>query len=217
MRYIGSSGATVVELALCVFLAACGRSEKVGWADGRPPEGGDGAAGAEATAEAQQPDAEDAEARVRSYEQLTRTLAPVREQAMRDPEIAAEWERISGDVDQWVLAGSDFHRKLVERREYIESLIGEGVEPPDSLTAEQRAELARHYWNIQAEFTRARNYELLRPRFLPRFKEFRKALFGKMREIAPSRSAEITRMEELEEQLVTARPESPVGGLEPRR
>lgn len=164
-------------------------------------------------AEAQQ-QAEQTEADVvaQEYQRLSRALGPLQMEAMAAPELRAQWNALVADADARVLARSSFHRGLMDRRAEIERLM----EQPDTLTAEQRAELARHYGNIQREMGRVRNEELREPEFYDRFVAFQAALFDRMRELRPEQIYQIDRLQELELQLfVPAESELPVPGMQP--
>jgi hypothetical protein len=153
----------------------------------------------------------------RSYQALLRSLEPIQRQAMKDPELAATWEQLANDVEARVASNSGFHAGLLQRREEIEALIGPGADVPDTLTEEQKAELVRHHRNIQTEMARAQSIEIKSPEFFPRLREFRAALFDKMREIAPGRAGDIDRLEVLEEELLQEEPTSPVPNMQPAR
>lgn len=157
------------------------------------------------------------QARDRTYQTLLRSLEPIQRKAMNDPELAALWEQLANDVQARVTSNSEFHRGLLQRREEIEALIGPGAEVPDTLTEEQKAELVRHHGNIQTEMVRAQSIEIKSPEFFPRLREFRAALFDKMREIAPGRVEEIDRLEELEEELLQEEPTNPVPNMQRAR
>jgi len=192
----------------CAGLLGCGRSEEVGWANREAPDSSERAARQAEAVEELKESPMGRELSAQAYKQLAESLEPIRQQAMQDSQVAAVWQDLAADVEAKIVSESDFHRQLLKRREEIESLIGPGVEPPDSLTEAQQAELARHHWNIQVEMSRSRNLELRQPEFFARLQEFRRILFEKMREIAPERAAQIDRMQELEEEIVEPAPET---------
>jgi hypothetical protein len=149
----------------------------------------------------------------REYQELSRALGQLQMSAMADSGLRQRWNALVADIDARIATGSAFHRGLLERRAEIERLL----EQPDTLTPTQQAELARHYQNTMMEMARVRNEELSKPEFYGRFKAFQTALYEKMRQLDPMRSAQIDRLEELEGELLVPATGSPVPGMQPVR
>jgi len=206
--------AALVLGAVSASAAACGRSENVGWAGRDIPDSvaAHGAA-VESLIEARTAEAE-VDAVAQEYQQLSRSLQQVQMQALADPEFGRRWNELLSDVDAAILARSAFHRGLRDRRVEIERLM----QRPDTLSAERQEQLAQNYRNIQLETARVRNEELRKSAFADRYLEFQRALFDKMRQLAPSRIADIDRLLEIEEQaFVPLEPNPPVPGMQPIR
>jgi hypothetical protein len=196
------------------YMAACGQSENIGWAEREIPDSvaAHGAA-VESLIEQRAAQAE-VNALQQEYQQLSSSLQQVQMQALADPEFSRQWNALVGDVDAAILARSAFHRGLQDRRVEIERLM----QQPDTLTEERQGELAQNYRNIQLEMARIRNEEFRKPAFADRFLEFQRALFDRMRELAPERATEIERLLEIEEQaFVPIDTTPPVPGMQPVR
>ncbi len=204
----------MVPLLAWASVLACGRSESVGWAARDLPDAAverGQTRQAEAQQQAQQVETNAAQ---QEYQQLSRALVRLQMEAMADSALSRRWNALVADVDSRVVATSAFHRGLIERRAEIERLL----EHSDTLTADQQAELARHYQNVQMEMARVRNEELRKPEFFGRLAGFQAALFDKMRELSPSQVELIDRLEEIEtKQLVPAESGPPVPGMQPVR
>jgi hypothetical protein len=155
----------------------------------------------------------EAEAATLEYQRLSRALTQLQMEAMTDPELSERWNDLVADVDSRIAAASTFHRGLLERRAEIERMM----EQDETLTADQRAELARNYQNTMIEMARVRNEELRKPEFYGRFAAFQAALFDRMRQIEPGRRAQIDRLAELEAKLLVPESGSPVPGMQPVR
>lgn len=157
------------------------------------------------------------------YQSLARSLAPVQMEAMADSELAARFAELNRDVETRIAQNSRFHRGILERRAEIERIV-EAYQRgtlEQELSDSQMAELARNYRNIQTEMARVRNLEFQSPEFADRAEQFQRALFDRMREIAPGKTAELDRMLELEARLMAAAESTttPVPGMQaaPRR
>ena len=212
--YSKISVAALVLGVVWASAAACGRSENIGWAGREIPDSvaAHGAA-VESLTETRAAQVEVDQA-AQEYQRLSRSLQQVQIQALADPELSRQWNDLVAEVDAAILARSAFHRGLQDRRVEIERLM----QQPDTLTAERQAELGGHYRNIQLEMARVRNEEFRKPAFADRFLEFQRALFATMRELAPDRAAEISRLLEIEEQaFVPIDTTPPVPGMQPIR
>ncbi len=202
-----------LAVALAAVTLSCGRSENVGWAEREMPD----SAGrrAEASQSGAGESQTDVEAIKREYDQLLRSLRQIQMRAMADSQLSALWTNMVREVDAFILANSAFHRQILERRNEIESLVAESQRPGgENLSQEQLAELGRYYQNIQIEMARVRSQEFQRPEFVGGYLEFQAALFARMRQLEPNRTAEIDRMEELEMQLFQSQaPPGPVPGM----
>lgn len=212
--YSRISASALVLGTVWTSVAACGRSENIGWAGRDIPDSvaAHGAA-VESLIEARAAQT-DADAVVQEYQRLSSSLRQVQMEALADSEFSQRWNALVDEADAAILARSAFHRGLQDRRLEIERLM----QQPDTLSAERQGELAQNYRNIQLEMARIRNEEFRKPAFADRFLEFQRALFAKMRQLAPDRAAEINRLLEIEEQaFVPLEPNPPVPGMQPIR
>jgi hypothetical protein len=200
-------------LASLVSSLSCGRSERIGWGDREKP---DSVTPPQETSAMAQPAAapSSAEPVMEEYGRLVNALAEVQFAAMGDEAVAAQWNDLNNEVEALILARSEFHRGLVERRDEIERLIAEDERSSVTMSPQRRAELARHYRNIQVEMARVRNEEFRKPEYAPRLRAFQTTLFDRMRELAPDRVAEIDRMEYLETTTIL-QPEPALEGAGP--
>jgi hypothetical protein len=211
--YVRRTGVKTLAVTLAAVTLSCGRSENVGWAEREMPDS------AGRRAEASQSDAGESQTGVeaiqREYDQLSRSLKEIQMRAMVDSQLSALWTDLVREVDAFILAKSTFHRQLIERRNEIKLLVAQSQRPGgESLSQGQLAELGRHYQNIQIEMARVRSQEFQRPEFVGGYLEFQAALFARMRQLEPNRTAEIDRMEELEMQLFQSQdPPGPVPGM----
>lgn len=212
MRITAATGARLVAASLIV-LAACGRSENVGWADRDMPEGAAAESRAATSAEtAEQPAAGSPEALQREYQALARALSPLQRAAMADSAVVARWEVLNADLEARLKEQSDFHRGLFERRDELEALLAAAGEGEEALSAEEQAELSGYYRNVQTELARARTAQLREPEFAGRFSVFRAFLFDKMREMDPAKTDQLNRFEQLDELLFNALVTAPPAG-----
>ncbi len=199
-------------VAVVALAAACGRSDEVGWAGREMPDSmRSQAASSEQVATSSAAGSD--EGVLGEYRALARSLAPVQGEAMQSEDLATLWAQLAADVDAEIVMKSKFHQRLVERKSEIEALVEEAERSGEPMPDEQRAELARHYRNIQVEFARKRNEELRKPPYVDRLKRFQAAVFERMRELAPDRVAEINRLEELEGRLFIPDTAAPVPGM----
>ncbi len=212
--YSRISASALVLGTVWTSVAACGRSENIGWAGRDIPDSvaAHGAA-VESLIEARAAQT-DAGAVVQEYQRLSSSLRQVQMEALADSEFSQRWNALVDEADAAILARSAFHRGLQDRRLEIERLM----QQPDTLSAERQGELAQNYRNIQLEMARIRNEEFRKPAFADRFLEFQRALFARMRQLAPDRAAEINRLLEIEEQaFVPLDTTPPVPGMQPIR
>ncbi len=212
--YSRISASALVLGTVWTSVAACGRSENIGWAGRDIPDSvaAHGAA-VESLIEARAAQT-DADAVVQEYQRLSSSLRQVQMEALADSEFSQRWNALVDEADAAILARSAFHRGLQDRRLEIERLM----QQPDTLSAERQGELAQNYRNIQLEMARIRNEEFRKPAFADRFLEFQRALFARMRQLAPDRAAEINRLLEIEEQaFVPLDTTPPVPGMQPIR
>lgn len=212
--YSRISASALVLGTVWTSVAACGRSENIGWAGRDIPDSvaAHGAA-VESLIEARTAQA-DADAMVEEYQRLSSSLRQVQMEALADSEFSQRWNALVDEADAAILARSAFHRGLQDRRLEIERLM----QQPDTLSAERQGELAQNYRNIQLEMARIRNEEFRKPAYADRFLEFQRALFARMRQLAPDRAAEINRLLEIEEQaFVPLDTTPPVPGMQPIR
>ena len=186
-------------------LLACERSESVGWADREgpgsvaPPRTG---AASSSPSPSEQAAPGSPSAIVLEYQQLAMALDTLRQRAMADEVLAAEWSRLQADVEARIAEGSAFHRELIARRAEIEARWAEAQETGVPIPREELQQLIEHYSNIRAEFSRARNQLLEEdPELAARLIALQRRMFDKMRELEPARAAEIDRVEELENLL----------------
>jgi len=186
-------------------LLACERSESVGWADREgpgsvaPPRTG---AASSSPSPSEQAAPGSPSAIVLEYQQLAMALDTLRQRAMADEVLAAEWSRLQADVEARIAEGSAFHRELIARRAEIEARWVEAQETGVPIPREELQQLIEHYSNIRAEFSRARNQLLEEdPELAARLIALQRRMFDKMRELEPARAAEIDRVEELENLL----------------
>jgi hypothetical protein len=193
-------------------LLACERSESVGWADREgpgsvaPPRTG---AASSSPSPSEQAAPGSPSAIVLEYQQLAMALDTLRQRAMADEVLAAEWRRLQADLEARIAEGSAFHRELIARRAEIEARWAEAQETGVPIPREELQQLIQHYSNIRAEFSRARNQLLEEdPELAARLIALQRRTFDKMRELEPARAAEIDRVEELENLLF--RPQSPL-------
>ena len=191
--------ATLAVLAIAV--AACGRSEQIGWADREMPDSVAVRATAEPAAGQSQPTTGSGSALMDEYERLARSLAQVRARAMQNPDLSAEWSVLNDAVEERLLGVSSVYRQLANRRAALEKEIDEAMESGQDLDADKRAELSQFYRNVQYDLTRMRSMELQKPEYSDRLQAFQERVYAKMRELLPGRIIEINRMEELESQL----------------
>lgn len=213
-RYSKIVVSTVCLAVVWASATACGRSEDIGWSGRDIPDSV--AAHGVAVESLMQERAAQAEVNAlqQEYQQLSRSLQRVQMEALADPEFSDGWNNLVADVDAAILARSAFHRGLQDRRIEIERLM----QQPDTLSEERQAELAQNYRNIQLEMARIRNEEFRKPAFAERFLAFQRALFARMRELAPERGAEINRLLEIEElAFVPQDTTPPVPGMQPIR
>jgi hypothetical protein len=193
---------------------ACGQSEDIGWANREMPDSVTARAAATDSLVQQQATQAAADAVAEEYRQLSASLQQVLMQALSEPDLESGWNAIVAEADAAILSRSAFHRGLQARRQDIERLM----QQPDTLSAERQAELMRNYRNIQLEMARVRNEEFRKPEFADRFIRFQRALFARMKELAPERSADIDRLLEIEEQtFVPLDTTTPVPGMQPVR
>lgn len=213
MRKMMWSAIGLATTALSVA-SACGRSENIGWSDREKPDSivARGRASQQRAADLTAQREENAV--TQEHRQLAQSLSRLQMQAISDALLNAEWNRLIADIDSTVLGKSGFHRGLIDRKDEIERLLQESA---DTLTDQQRNELRRHYGNIQMEMGRVRNQEMRSPEFAERFLAFHQALFDKMRELAPSRTAEIDRLEQLELQSFAPDTMAAIPGMQPIR
>lgn len=204
----------LVFVASLAALASCERSQDVGWAERERPDSS-AARPAEATSPTPVP-SEQAQpgsptAILQEYQWLVMALDTLRQRAMEDEVLAAEWRGLRAAVEARIAEGSEFHRKLIARRAEIEARLAESQETGEPIAQQELQELARNYSNIQAEFNRARNRLLEEdPGLSARARALQGRTFDKMRELAPGRAAEIDRVRELED-LIFYPPESLAG------
>lgn len=197
--------APVKSAFAAVLVAAalsCGRSENVGWTGRDMPD----SVAARATAQPSPAGTLQSEGSPlrEEYQQLVRELGPVHMKAMADSELTARWRELAGEIDRQILANSEFHRRLMQRRREIEGIVRQAQSSGQELPAEQRAELGRHYRNIELEMARVRNQMLRTPDYAERYLVLQGMLFDKMRALAPDQTSQIDRMEELETELFRA-------------
>lgn len=192
----------LVFVASFAALASCERSQDVGWADRERPDRLP-ARRTEATSPAPVPSEQagpgSPTAILQEYQQLAMALDTLRQRAMEDEVLAAEWRQLQAGVQAQIAEGSEFHRGLIVRRAQIETRLAEARETGVPIPQQELQELARHYSNIEAEFARARN-ELLEqdPGLAARLRALQRRTFRKMRELEPARAAQIDRVQELE-------------------
>jgi hypothetical protein len=138
-------------------------------------------------------------------------LDTLRQRAMEDEVLGAEWSGLQADVEARIAEGSAFHRGLIARQAQIEARWAEAQETGVPIPREELQELVQHYSNIQAEFNRARNQLLEQdPELAARLKALQRRTFRRMRELEPARAADIDRVQELED-LLFYPPESLAG------
>lgn len=198
---IGAGTPAWVVFGLFILVAACGRSENVGWADREMPEGA-GAAAPAATATATQPSEVDSlEQWRREYQALAQQLNPLQRAAMADTAIAARWAALNADLEIRLRETSDFYKALLERRDDIEARLAMAGQEGGALSMEEQAELGRFYRNVQTELARARTTQVRGPEFADRFATFRASLFEKMRAMEPGKIEQLNRFEMLDQLL----------------
>ncbi len=171
-------------------VAACSRSEEVGWSSREQP---DSVAPASLPAQSGRYVTLEEE-----YEALSSGLAAVMQAAMAGEDLQARYQNLIADVDDWVAEQSYFYRGLISRREEIEVRFAEAEETGQQIPDEERSQLLYNYQNIQYDMGRVRDWELQAGEFSDPFWHFKLALFARMRELAPTRTAEIDRLQELE-------------------
>jgi DNA anti-recombination protein RmuC len=194
--------------------AACGRSENIGWAGRDIPDSVAAFAAAVESLRDERAAQAEVSALTQEYQQLSGSLQQVQMQALSEPEFSRQWNDLVNEADAAILARSAFHRGLQDRRLEIERIM----QQPDTLSEERQGELAQNYRNIQLEMARIRNEEFRKPAIANRFLEFQRALFARMRELAPERRADIDRLLEIEEQaFVPIDTTPPVPGMQPVR
>ncbi len=198
---IGAGTPVWVVSGLFIMVAACGRSENVGWADREMPEGAGEAAQAAAATAAQPAEVDSLEQLRREYQSLAQQLNPLQRAAMADSTIAARWEALNADLETRLRETSDFYKALLERRDEIEARLAAAEQGGGALSMEEQAELSRFYRNVQTELARARTTQVRDPEFAGRFAAFRAALFEKMRAMEPGKIEQLNRFERLDQLL----------------
>jgi hypothetical protein len=132
------------------------------------------------------------------YEALNNDLSAVMQAAMASEDMQARYQDLIADVDDWIAEQSYFYRGLISRREEIEARFAEAEETGEQIAEAERGQLLFNYQNIQYDLGRAREWELVAGEFTERFWAFKMVLFDRMRELAPTRSGDIDRLQELE-------------------
>ncbi len=213
-RYSKIAVVALIPGVVWTFAAACGRSENIGWSGREMPDSvAAHAAAVESLMEEQAARAEVIRMQ-QEYAQLSGSLQELQKQVLSEPEFNRQWNALVDAADAAILARSAFHRGLQDRRLEIERLM----QQTDTLSDERQAELAQNYRNIQLEMARIRNEEMRKPAFADRYLDFQRALFARMRELAPDRARDIDRLLEIEEEaFVPLDTTPPVPGMQPIR
>lgn len=213
-RYSKIAVMALVPASVWTLAAACGRSENIGWSGRELPDSvAAHAAAVESLMEERAAQAEVSRVQ-QEYQELSRSLQQVQMQVLSEQEFNRQWNALVDAADAAILARSAFHRGLQDRRLEIERLM----QQPDTLSEERQGELAQNYRNIQLEMARIRNEEFKKPAFADRFLGFQRAMFARMRELAPDRARDIDRLLEIEEQaFVPLDTTPPVPGMQPVR
>lgn len=200
------SARPLLLLMVLLLSLGCGQSENIGWADRERPDPGDATGSATGSEDAAQPPATplDQGGHVRKeaeYRELANALEPLRQLALAEPDIAMLSNELNSALEAEVSSGSAQLRALIERRRGIERRLREAQEAGRPIPAEEQQVLAVQYRNIQAQLGPAFSELLRRPEYAERLGRLQAALFAKMRELGPQRSAEIDRMQALGAEL----------------
>ena len=232
MKYVGLRACRLGAIVLSLGVISCGRSDQIGWTAGErggqttdtanvagaDQPGADVARESDPTASGQlPPQMYDTQGLVAEYQRLYESLAPLRARAFQDDEVAAAWEKLLEAADEQILETSEFHRKLIDRREEIIDRMEQAEESAEMVPVAEQMRLAGHLKNIEREMARMRNIEIQQPAFKPLMLQFHALLYEKMRELEPEREAEINRMEQVGQQLILVSeppPRNPVLPLE---